>query len=173
MVKQNEAVFQATLAVMSAAGITYDATVAVETQLSKDLIAKIRALVVADFQTGRIEFKNNPTNQAKLNNPSELSKYVSGLVKNWFNKDKRLNGGLKASSSSVGGGKRAGRGDAQLKELRLLYSQMEAAGRGDALPKITEAINARLAEIEAAKPKAASRFNSALIPDELKDLIPA
>lgn len=97
---------------------------------------------------------------------SLTSKYVVGMVTNWFNKSKELNGGVKYETKNPGS--RAGAGDPQMKELRLLRKQLADLGNDEGVSRVDQAIAERIAEL---KPAAtAPIINKDLLPDFLKDL---
>ena len=113
--KQSQAVLQATQEVLKQRGVDFaptvtDARLVVDSDSRKSIID----LIVSYFEAGQVEFKDTPSNNAKLKDAKLLRNYVNGLVTNWFNKSKELNGGTTHKSSAK---KTA---DAQLKELHIL-----------------------------------------------------
>lgn len=95
------------------------------------------------------------------------SKYTMGMVTNWFNKSKELNGGVKYETKNPGS--RIGSGDEQLKELGLLRKQLLQIGNEDGVRRVDEAITARRAEIQAAK-QPVVEINKDNLPEFLRDL---
>jgi hypothetical protein len=95
------------------------------------------------------------------------SKYVVGMVTNWFNKSKELNGGVKYEAKNPGS--RIGSGDEQLKELGLLRKQLLQIGNEAGVARVDEAITARRAEIQAAK-QPIVEINKDNLPEYLRDL---
>lgn len=74
------------------------------------------------------------------------SKYVVGMVTNWFTRSKELNGGVKHEAKNPGS--RAGSKDERISNLRAMKKNLEAAGADAAvLAKIDEAITQRLSEL--------------------------
>ncbi len=134
--------------------------------MTDELRSSITAIIVESFKAGEVEFKDTPANKEKLANDSKLKSYVSGLVSNWFRKDKRFNGNTTYKAANPGS--RAGQGDSQMKNLRLLKKQFEAAGKDSA--DIDSAISKRATEIKASKAK---DINVDLneIPAELKETL--
>ena len=123
--------------------------------LSKDQKAEVKAMLVEQFTNGEIELKSEQ---------EDLSKYVNGLINNWLRKDKRLNGNTEYKAKNPGS--RAGQGDPQVKNLRLLKKTVTDA---TALADIDAAIQARLAEI---KPEKKVEIDATAIPEEFKHLLP-
>ena len=118
-----------------------------QVSLTKDQKTEIKAILVNGFENGEIE----------LNNPQEdLGKYVNGLINNWLRKDKRLNGNVEYKAKHPGS--RAGQGDPQIKNLRLLKKTVTDE---TALADIDAAIKARLAEI---KPVNTPKIDATAIP---------
>ena len=151
-VSQRDIIFTSTTAVFAANQVSFTESQSVAKDLCTGEIRKaITAQVVAAFKARQVEFKDTPANQKKLTSDSELSKYVSGLITNWFNKDSRLNGGVggtKASSGKVGG--RAG-SDPEIKRLRNLHKTLVAAGKSAEASTIEAEIGDRLTAVKAAK----------------------
>ena len=143
-ISQADAVFQATTEVVT----NFDGNRPIGEQCDDAQFATIVGLVVGMFQDGTTAFKSTPANEEKLKNPSKLKSYVSGLVNNHHRKDRRLNGGTayvpKAPGSRVT--------NPELKELKKLVATFEAGSAE--YEAIQERMEAILAEIAAAKPKA-------------------
>jgi hypothetical protein len=141
--KQSQAVLQATQEVLKQRGIDFaptvtDARAVVDSDARKAIIDSIVTL----FESGQVEFKDTPSNNAKLQDAKLLRNYVNGLVTNWFNKSKDLNGGTTHKSSPKK------KSDAQLKELHIL--KKEAQGHSidpENLALIEQAIAEREAEL--------------------------
>ena len=96
------------------------------------------------------------------------SKYVMGMVTNWFNKSKELNGGVKYEAKNPGS--RFGAGDAQLKELNLLRKQLVEIGNEDGVARCDEAIAQRKEFLrEQNQPKV--EINADNLPANLRDLV--
>lgn len=171
VMSQVAAVFAVTTRVLEAHGIAFtpNSTVVREV-ISKEQRAEIIDGVVALFQAGEVEFKATESNAAKLSDPKALRNYVNGLVTNHHKKDKRLNGGVAFEIQNPGS--RAGSGDAQLRELRKLRASLEASGSSaEILASVEEKIEARVEELNAAKPKKTPKINIDLLPEELRALV--
>ena len=105
---QREAVYSATKSVLKDATVSFEDGNNINTVMTEDFRKRIHAIVVSAFKEGKVEFKATASNDSKLANESELSSYVSGLISNWFRKDKRFNGNTTYSAKNPGS--RAGQG---------------------------------------------------------------
>ena len=167
MMNQREAVYKATRSVLADAGVKFEDGGNIATVMTDELRAKITAIVSGGFKAGTVELKSTPSNQEKLATDSKLNSYVSGLISNWFRKDKRFNGNV--SYEPTNPGSRAGSGDPQLKALRQLHKQF--LGIDDAkATEIQTHIDARLAIVSAEKVKKVNIDYSTLPADLLKNL---
>ena len=163
---QREAVYAATKAVLNENSIDFEDNSNIKEVMTDELRQSITAIIVEGFKAGEVEFKDTPANKEKLNNEPKLKAYVSGLVSNWFRKDKRFNGNIKYVAANPGS--RAGQGDSTMKNLRLLKKQYEATGKDT--KDIDEAIEKRSTEIKASKVKDIEVDMDA-IPAELKETL--
>jgi hypothetical protein len=164
---QREAVYTATKSVLKDAGIAFEDGNNINSVMTDDFRKRIHAIVVSAFTEGTVEFKATPSNDAKLENPSELSSYVSGLISNWFRKDKRFNGNTTYSAKNPGS--RAGQGDPQLKALRQLAKQF-AGVDAEKAAEINAHIEARIKAVGAAKAKKVD-IDLTQIPADLKETL--
>lgn len=140
----------------------------IATKLDKQEIAlKVAQMMIE----GEVELSDSA--RAKYGESVETltSKYVVGMVTNWFNKSKELNGGVKYETKNPGS--RAGSSDAQMKELRLLRKQLAAAGsRPESIARVDEAIANRVAELREQSAAADMiEINPENLPENLRDLI--
>ena len=124
-------------------------------KLDKDQKAEVKAILVEQFNNKEIELKRDQ---------EDMGKYVNGLINNWLRKDKRLNGNVEYKAKNPGS--RAGQGDAQIKNLRLL---LKTDIDEEAKAEVQAAITARLAEI---KPKNTPTIDATAIPEEFRHLVP-
>jgi hypothetical protein len=108
-------------------------------------------------------FKDGVTVHARNPPDEELRKYIPGLVNNWMRKDLRLNGGSPYVTKNPG--IRAGSGDEQLRNLKLLLTKV--SGDSEATAAVKAAIEERQAQI---KP-AAKTINVAVLPEKLRHLV--
>jgi hypothetical protein len=142
--KQSEAVLKATQTVLAHRGIDFAPTVTdARSIVDSDARRAIIDNIIALFESGQVEFKDTSSNRAKLADAKLLRNYVNGLVTNWFNKSKELNGGTthspKAKKKPV---------DPQLKELHVLKKKIEGHNIDpENLALIEQAIAEREAEL--------------------------
>lgn len=162
---QREATVGTILAVLEARGVEY--VLNGETPISSVLTdtdkATIRETLFTMFREGEVTYKDDF--QWKVDDDKELKKYISGLVNNWIRKAKEFNNGQAYVAKNPGS--RAHVQDEQLRELKKLSAQ--CANNPEAMSEIAEAIAARKAEIEAAKPQA--QINTDALPEHLRHLV--
>ena len=156
---QKEAVFSAVNNVLAENNISFDAGTDAKTLITKALRASIVDVVVAGFKSGEVELSAEAA--TKFDTDQKLKTYTSGLVTNWLNKDKRLNGGMAYVAKNPGS--RAGSGDPQLKALKALITQVDETAR----PEIQAAIDARIAEIKPAS--AAKEVDYSALPESIRN----
>jgi len=164
-ITQREAVYNATHQVLKENNISFEDGDNVADVISDHRDAVI-AIVVEGFKNGTIELKDTPSNQEKLANPTKLRSYVSGLVSNWYRKDKRFNGNTKYVAKNPGS--RTGQSDSKLKALRNLKKMLETKGQDST--EVDSYIEARLEELNAEKAKKIE-VNMDEIPAELKETL--
>lgn len=155
---QREAVYTTTLNALADAGVAFDDGQNVEDVVTKDMRKSIIACISSAILKGEVEM--SAEGRVKYADEPKMRNYVSGLVSNWFRKDKRLNGGVKHEIKNPGS--RAGAGDEQLKALKTLRATK--TDDADALKAIDEAIASRKAELGTKKVE---------ITEEMLSLIPA
>ena len=161
---QREAVFAATTSVLSDNNITFEEGQDIKDVMTDDLRKSVIAIVCEGFANGEVIFKDSEENKKKLADPKKLKSYVSGLVSNWYRKDKRFNGNVKYVAKNPGS--RAGQSDSKLKALRNLKKQMEAASQDTT--EVDSYIEARTTELATEKAKKIE-VDMTQIPQELKD----
>jgi len=144
MKSQHEAVIAATKAVL---GSRFEAGMDVKEVATKEDKQAVVAAVVKMFQADEAALSDEA--KVKYADVKALIGYVGGLVTNWWNKSKELNGGVKYEAKNPGA--RAGSQDEQIKEMKNLQKHLEAAGNTEGAAKVALAINARLEEIKALK----------------------
>ena len=149
---QKEAVFQAVTTVLGQAGIEIDGNIA--EHMTRERRASVNVILFESFRAGSIELDKEYTD-------TELKAYVSGLQSNWLRKDKRLNGNVQYTAKNPGS--RAGSGDAQLKNMRLLIQTL-TQGTPDYV-EVEQAIELRVKEVQISKVKAKPIDFSALPAD--------
>ena len=149
---QREAVYSATINVMSEKGIDFEDGGSLGSVMTDDIRKSVHAIVFAGFMDGTVEFEPTPSNQEKLKSPAKLNSYVSGLISNWYRKDVRFNGNTKYTPKNPGS--RAGQGDQKLKTLRALAVKFSADPQK--LAFVNGCITTRLGEIAAERTKSVS-----------------
>lgn len=135
------------------------------TKADKQAIAtKIAEMIIE----GTVELSDSA--RAKYGESVETltSKYVVGMVTNWFNKSTQLNGGVKYQAKNPGS--RAGGGDAQIREMRLLRKQLADLGNADGVTRVDAAITERVQELKAKSAKTIE-IDVDNLPAGLRDLI--
>lgn len=162
--KQSEAVVLFTKQVL---GEKFESGRDVKEYGTKEDKRRVAELVADGMLSGEVELSAEAKDKYAATRDNLISKYVMGMVTNWWNKSKELNGGEKYEAKNPGS--RAGNQDSVVKEMRALRKHLETAGNVEGLAKVDEAIAQRLAEIAPAKPK--TEVNRELIPEHLRDLI--
>lgn len=136
----------------------------ISTKADKHAIAaKIAEMIIE----GTVELSDGA--RAKYGESVEVltSKYVVGMVTNWFNKSTQLNGGVKYQAKNPGS--RAGNGDVQIKEMRVLRKQLAELGNEEGVARVDAAIAERLAELNATTTTKVE-INADNLPEFLRDL---
>jgi hypothetical protein len=159
--KQRDAVYAAVTTVLKDAGKQFEDGMNVLESITDSERDAVHAIIVQGFKAGKISLEQTESNKKKMASDSEMNKYVSGLISNWFRKDERLNGDTKYQIKNPGS--RAGSSDPQLKALRQLYTQFKGTPK-EAILKTQ--IEARSSALQAEKAKQVKVDISAL-PAEL------
>lgn len=166
MKNQKEATVETIIAVLTERG--YDYEMNGPTPISEVLTdadkASVRECLFTMFKDGSVSYKAEF--QAKVDDDSELKKYISGLVNNWIRKHKGFNSGQAYVAKNPGSRQHVG--DEQLRELKKLSTQY--SDNPEALAEIAEAIATRTAELAAEKAKTVE-INVNALPDSLKHLV--
>ena len=163
MKSQKEAVYAATMSVLSDKGIAFEDGDCISDVMTKEIRDSIQEIVCQGFRNGEVEFRDTDNNKGKLSDRSKLTSYVSGLVNNWFRKDKRLNGNTQYVAKNPG----SRVSDPQLKALKALAKKFEGT---DKHAKITAEIEKRQTELSASKTKEVE-VDMTQIPAELKAVL--
>lgn len=164
-ISQREAVFQAVKNAFAEAGIEFKEGMNCDAVMTEQMHKAVTAELIEGFTQGVTFLKETAANQAKLSNPAEMSKYVSGLKSNWLRKDVRLNGGVDYEPKNPGS--RAGSSDPQLKALKQLAVKFKGTPKAD---EIAKHIAVRTAQITAEKAKKVTVDISVLSPELRKSL---
>lgn len=169
-INQHKAVIQSVQAVL---GEGFKAGVDIKTYITEGQREKVEQTVTLLFISGEAEMSDEaktkyfPGGQA---NAKELKRYVNGLVTNWFNKSKELNGNVKYEAKNPGS--RAGSGDEQVKEMKNLQKVLEAAGNTEGAAKVAQAITSRLELLKAeSSAKSLPKVDVSKLPEHLRALI--
>ena len=138
MMKQSQSVVAATVSVLAD---RFQPGVPVLSYISRSETSEVVELVTDSIMEGLTEF--SPEARVKYDDRKKVRSYVVGMVNNWFRKGKELNGGTTYIPKNPGS--RAGTGDPELKELKLLKKALvERNAKPEALAKVDAAIAARL-----------------------------
>jgi hypothetical protein len=154
--KQNDAVFQAVCSVLGMD--EFDSAV----ELTKEQRETVVGMVTEGIISGKVDFSTEA--RTRHDTPAKVRSYTTGMVSNHLRKDKRLNGGDTYVIKNPGSRSKQ---DASIKAMRALQSQYEKDS--DEWGEIEAAIDARQAELEAAKPKV--EINADALPEHLRYLI--
>jgi len=149
MLKQAHAVLYYTKQVL---GDSFHEGLDVRSYCSDEQRQQIADLVTDSILNGKTFMKDE--SRAKYSTRESLRRYVVGMVKNWFDKSKELNGGIKHSAKAPG--TRRHQKDEVIKNLKIMRKQLQDSGNAEALAEIDDAISARIAELEAQKPNGSS-----------------
>lgn len=168
MVNQKEATFNAIITAFNNAGVSFENGEIAKDILTAEIRSEVRGTLFTQFRAGEISFSEEFA-QTKLNDDSELKKYIAGLVSNWVKKDKRLNGNVQYKIQNPGS--RAGQGDETVKALRSLVKQLTVAGNTEGLAEAKEALLSRQSELAAAKSVKSAPINVDAIPEGLRYLV--
>jgi len=79
---------------------------------------EVRETLFKMFREGKVSYSADF--QSKVDDDSELKKYISGLVNNWIRKAPELNSGGKYVAKNPGS--RQGSGDGQIREMKKLLT---------------------------------------------------
>lgn len=143
-VNQRTACVNTILSVLEDNGVSYELNgeICVSEVLTDPMKSNVREILFTSFRSGNVEYK--ASFQAKVNDDSELKKYISGLLNNWIRKAKEFNNGQAYKAKNPGS--RAGSQDSKVKEMRKLLSVTTDA---NAKVLIETAIAERVATIKA------------------------
>ena len=161
---QRQGTVNTILSVLQDNGIDYELNgpTAVKEVLTDSMKQQVRDILFTSFRNGDIEYKSSF--QSKVDDDSELKKYISGLVNNWIRKAKEFNSGETYKAKNPGS--RAGSTDPEVKEMRKLLS---VTTDPEARTLIQEAINSKIAELKAEKNQVSIDVSN--LPEHLKHLV--
>lgn len=163
-VNQRSATVNTILSVLSDRGVEYELNgeTPIKDVLSDSDKSKVREILFTMFRQGQVEYKSSF--QSKVDDDSELKKYISGLTNNWIRKAKEFNSGNAYQAKNPGS--RAGSQDSKVKEMRKLLS---VTTDPQAKAMIQEAINSRVSELKAEKNQVEIDVNN--LPEHLRHLL--
>jgi len=157
VVNQREGVFAAIQAVLAETGTEIHNN---SLEMAKEDLQSVVMIVTHGLLAGTIEMRAE--SRAKYPDEKSMKKYTTGLVNDFFRKDKRVNGGTKYEAKNPGS--RAS--DPVIKELNKLKTLHE--GNDEVLASIDEEIATR----QAAKTETKKIIiNEELVPESLKRFI--
>lgn len=159
MISQKDGVYNAVVAFCEENGIAFED--GMQVSFDKDQRATVVEMLCAATEAGELEVKSASARQ-------NLSSYWNGTLSNWLRKDLRLNGGVKHTIKNPGS--RAGAGDAELKELKKLLAKVTLTGNQDHIEQVSQAIEARKAEIASSKVKDVE-IDAEFLPEALRHLV--
>lgn len=159
MLSQKDGVFNAIKSFCEEHGKHFEEGMKCELETSER--KAIIAMLVSATEQGELQVKS-----AKAS--ADLPKYWEGTLSNWLRKDERLNGGVEYQPKNPGS--RAGSGDEELKNLKLLLKQVEASGNEVGIEQVKQAIEERKAKIVEEK-AAKLAVNTNAIPENLRHLV--
>jgi len=158
-VNQKQGVYDAVVAFCEENGIHFEDGMKLE--LTKEQRSTVVEMVTQALIAGEIDFSD----AAREKHDTEQKKrtYCNGLVSNWLRKDKRLNGNTTYEIKNPGS--RAGQGDEQLKNLKLLLKTIDDDAQKQ---KVQEAIDKRVDDLKKEK-MGNVEINYDAIPESLKE----
>ena len=136
----------------------------VKSVITSEQKTRILTIIIAGFNKGSIELKDTPNNKAKLADPVKMETYARQTLKNWLDKDLRLNGNVPFEFKKPGS--RAGQGDKVLKNLKALQSTFQPGTKQYDI--VSAKVEARRQEVLASKAKSKKEVDYSLIDPELK-----
>jgi hypothetical protein len=163
ILNQHESVIAAAREVL---GDSFQEGVDVKTYITKAQRAEVIEKVTNSMAEGDTELSAKA--REKFDTPQKLRTYVNGLVTNWFNKSKELNGGVAHETKNPGS--RLGSSDATLKALKALKANLESEeAPADVITKVSDKIASRISELKVTKKPAS--FNAEDLPADIRDLV--
>lgn len=140
MLKQSQSVVFYTKKVL---GSSFEEGLDVRSYCSSEQISEIVDLVADSIINGETFMK--PESLKKYSTRNAMRRYAAGMVKNWFDKSKELNGGIKHSAKTPG--TRRHHKDETIKNLKIMLKHVKGSKNNQAILEVQEAITARIAEL--------------------------
>jgi hypothetical protein len=161
-VTQADAVYASVVETLAEYSIVFETGMQVQEFLNKEIRAAVKTKVLNMFANGLVRFSD----QVKLQDTKYMSSYVSGLITNWTNKDRRLNGGTKYQAKNPG----SRPVDATLKAMLAVQARFEVGS--EEYEEIQKAIEAKNVEISNKKTTTtASKLDVSALPEDLRHLL--
>lgn len=157
---QRTATVNTILSVLSEHDVNYELNgeTPVKEVLTDTMLNQVRGILFTMFRSQKVEYRSSF--QPKVDDDSELKKYISGLVNNWVRKAPEFNCGNKHQAKNPGS--RAGIADEKVKEMKKLLS---VTSDENARAIIQKAISDRISEIKIEKQQV--EIDYTVIPKEL------
>lgn len=135
MLSQKDAVYQATMAVLEQNNVNFQDGQNVRDAIKDNLKLRgqIRNLVFEGLKSGQVAFGGDEDQKDE----GSLRRYATGLISNWFRKDRRLNGGGRYVPASSRADQHISSGE---KKIRQLQTAIDATDDDDLKKRLQEAI---------------------------------
>lgn len=157
---QKEAVYAAVKAYLDDKGIAHDDGQLVT--LDKEGRKTVIEMISQAAMSGNMAFSTDA--KAKYDTIEKVRDYSNGLLSNWLRKDTRLNGGSPYAAKNPGS--RAGQGDATVKALRALKTQLADKTQ---IEVVDAELQKRLGELRASKTKQV-QIDISKLPESVRNL---
>ena len=138
----------------------------VSSVFTSEMRKQVISILAEGFRAGTIEMKDTDSNKTKLQSESELNKYVGGLVTNWLNKDKRLNGNVSHKPKNPGSkGNLKYATEEEKLQIKAMQHILKEHGEDE---QVRAYLTELQAKISARKPKSESKVDLSVLPEELR-----
>jgi general stress protein YciG len=171
MISQKEAVYQATKAVLEQHGIELEDGQDVREAMgddANDIRSEIRDLVFQALSNGQVALGDRSSNEEKRQDESTMRRYATGLVSNWFRKDKRLNGNQRYIPNDRGNNSNVTNIRDDDERISRLVAALEVADSEELQDKLEEAIEERRDELNLER-KLAEEVKGGRYKDDFED----
>lgn len=91
MMSQKDAVYKATMEILEQANIPYSGE-PIKEIMPKEIRRLVTHKLLQYALNNQIKFSDTDSNKKRLDNKKKLTAYLSSLICNYWNRDKRLNG---------------------------------------------------------------------------------
>ena len=136
MLSQKDAVYQATMAVLKRNNVEFKDGQNVRDAIKDNLRlrSEIRNLVFQGLRTGKVAFGGSEDER----DDRTLRTYATGLISNWFRKDRRLNGGGRYIPATTREDRHVSAGE---RKIRQLQAAVDVTDDKDLKKRLEEAID--------------------------------